>query len=203
MRFLTSIGFSMHVEAGDVGCARGGRKKAREDAHRGGFAGAVRTEKPDDLAFFDFERNIVDRDSTGVSLGETLDFNHMLCPRSEQMTDVILDVCGRLRRDAQQVFSVNFNDTEWGEGLSNQWQRGRFGTLRFWRQKLPTGRGAASRNPFFTAGLGRRLPSSSKGIGNWRRLVWGGLSGRGPAFLRVQPAGKPAAGRIARPTVAN
>jgi hypothetical protein len=30
--------------------------------------------------------------------------------------------------------------------------------------------------------------------------LWGGLSGRGPAFERVQPAGKPAAGRIARPT---
>ena len=33
---------------------------------------------------------------------------------------------------------------------------------------------------FFTGGRG--------GAENWRQLVWGGLSSRGPAFLRVQPA---------------
>ena len=30
--------------------------------------------------------------------------------------------------------------------------------------------------------------------------LWGSLSGCGPAFQRVQPAGRPAAGRNARPT---
>jgi hypothetical protein len=44
------------------------------------------------LPFFDLEGDVVDSDSTSVSLGESLDFYHMLCPRSEQMTDVISDV---------------------------------------------------------------------------------------------------------------
>src|SRR5581483_11671158 len=60
------------------------------------------------------------------------------------------------------------------------------------------------------AGLTSRAVSLN-GVEEWKRRaprphsfnaidlpeLWGGLSGCGPAFLRVQPAGKPAAGKIA------
>ena len=118
-------GVLQHVESSDVGSTRGWRQEARQDAHRGGFAGAVGAEKADDLSFFDLERDVVDSDSTSVSLGETLDFYHMLCPRLEQMTDVISDVSRRLPGKCPKRYRLNSHDTEPGEGLSNQRRRGR------------------------------------------------------------------------------
>ena len=58
-----------HVEAGDGGLAGGGREEAGEDAHRGGFPGAVGAEEADDLALFHLEGDVVYGDSTCVSLG--------------------------------------------------------------------------------------------------------------------------------------
>ena len=58
-----------HVEAGDGGLAGRGREEAGEDAHRGGFPGAVRAEEADDLALFHLEGDVVYGDSTCVSLG--------------------------------------------------------------------------------------------------------------------------------------
>ena len=54
----------------------GGRQEAGEHAHGRGFPGAVGTQEADDLAFFYFKRNVVDRDFTGVSLGKPFDFDH-------------------------------------------------------------------------------------------------------------------------------
>ena len=69
MRFLTSMGCSMHVEAGDVGRARRGRQEAGEDAHRGRLSGAVGAQKADDLPLFHLKGDVVYRDIASVSLG--------------------------------------------------------------------------------------------------------------------------------------
>ena len=60
---------------------------------------------------------------------------------------------------------------------------------------------------YFDAATGGRMKvtaarrcSASNGSTNMAVASWGGLSGRGPAFQRVQPTGKSAAGKIARPT---
>src|SRR5262249_23382225 len=46
---------ALRVVSCDAHLARGGRKDARQDAHGGGLAGAVRTEEPDDLSLADGE----------------------------------------------------------------------------------------------------------------------------------------------------
>ena len=80
MRFLTSMGFLEDIEPGHGGGARGGWQKAGQDPHGGGFAGAVRPQKADDLALLHLEGNVVHSDSAGVSLGQTLYFDHSLIP---------------------------------------------------------------------------------------------------------------------------
>ena len=67
------------IETGHAGFAFGGREEAGEDAHRGGFAGAVLAEETDDLSLIHFKGDVVDRDMACVSLGQTFDFNHMYC----------------------------------------------------------------------------------------------------------------------------
>ena len=89
MRFLTSMGFSSTSKPATLAVPDGGREEAGEDAHRGGLAGAVGAEKADDLSFFDFEGDVVDSDSTGVSLGQTFDFDHIDVP---DQTDVVDDI---------------------------------------------------------------------------------------------------------------
>ena len=64
------------VEAGHVGGAIGGRKKAGEDAHGGGFPGAVGAQETHDLPLLNFKRDVIHRDSAGVSLREVLNRNH-------------------------------------------------------------------------------------------------------------------------------
>ena len=70
------MGLFEHVETGHGRLARGGREEAGEDAHGGGLAGAVLAEKTHNLALAYFEGNVLDRDMTRVSLGQTFDFNH-------------------------------------------------------------------------------------------------------------------------------
>jgi hypothetical protein len=95
------------VETADAGGSRGGRQKARKDAHRGGFTGAVGAEKTDDLSFIDLERDIVDSDSAGVSLGKTLDFNHnVVFLIGADVTGVILTQAGA-SREAPKRFILN------------------------------------------------------------------------------------------------
>ena len=48
-----------NVESGHRGRAAGGRQEARQHAHRRGFAGAVRSQKSDDLPSLDFKRDLV------------------------------------------------------------------------------------------------------------------------------------------------
>jgi hypothetical protein len=104
--FLDLHGVFDHVKTGDISGTRGWRQEAGEHAHRGGLAGAIGAEKTDDLPFFDLEGDVVDSDSTSVSLGESLDFYHMLCPGSEQMTDVISDACRRLPEESPIRFII-------------------------------------------------------------------------------------------------
>jgi len=75
--------------------------------------------------------------------------------------------------------------------------------------RLPRSQCAPRRQPLRTEtgviirlGCGRTkaMPLSFAKSADSQKL-WGSLSGCGPAFLRVQPAGKPAAGKIARPTI--
>ena len=49
------------IEAGDACGAAGGGHEARQDAHRGGFPGAVGTEKTEDFALIYFEGDMIDR----------------------------------------------------------------------------------------------------------------------------------------------
>ena len=49
------------IVAGYAGGAAGGGHEARQDAHRGGFAGAVGAEKTEDFAFIYFEGDMIDR----------------------------------------------------------------------------------------------------------------------------------------------
>ena len=64
------------IETGHAGFARSRGQEAGEDAHRGGFSGAVLAEKPNDFALADFEGNVFDRYIASVSLGQTFDFDH-------------------------------------------------------------------------------------------------------------------------------
>ena len=56
------------VEAGDIAVPAVGRQEAGENAHGGGFPGAVRAEEADDLPLFHFKGDIVDSDVACVSL---------------------------------------------------------------------------------------------------------------------------------------
>src|SRR6266704_1580161 len=53
-----------------------GRQEAGEHAHRSGLAGAVWTQKTNDLPLFHLEGDVIDGQSAGVSLRQTFDFNH-------------------------------------------------------------------------------------------------------------------------------
>jgi hypothetical protein len=64
------------IETSHAGLSRGGREKAGEDAHRGGFPSPIFAEKADDFALAYFEGYVFDRDMTSVSLGQAFDFNH-------------------------------------------------------------------------------------------------------------------------------
>ena len=71
--------FSRTSKPATLAVPDGGRQEAGEHAHRGGFAGAVRPQEADDLAFFYFERDVVDSDVAGVSLRQPFDFDHRFC----------------------------------------------------------------------------------------------------------------------------
>jgi hypothetical protein len=72
------------VEDGDLRTAGSGRQKTGEDAHRGGFSGAIRAKKTNDLPFFHLEGDVIDGERTGVSLRQTFDFNH-----SESLAEIL------------------------------------------------------------------------------------------------------------------
>ena len=69
------VGLGGDGVAADADRARVGRQVAGEDAHRGGLAGAVGPEEPDDLAAGDGEAQIGDRSHTRVSFYEVVDFD--------------------------------------------------------------------------------------------------------------------------------
>ena len=60
----------------DRRCPGGGGHEAEEHAQRGGLAGAVRAEEPDDAAPLDGEGDVVDGGQAGEALGEPVDFDH-------------------------------------------------------------------------------------------------------------------------------
>ena len=64
------------VEARHVRRSRRGWQEACQDAHGGGFSGAVRTQETYDLALGNLEGNVVDGDSACVSLGKAFDRYH-------------------------------------------------------------------------------------------------------------------------------
>src|SRR5207237_7752311 len=73
-----------NVEAGNRSPPRSGRHEAGKNPHRGGFARAVRPEKPHDLSFADLEIQIVDCRLSGKALGEMFDPYHF---ESESFSD--------------------------------------------------------------------------------------------------------------------
>ena len=77
MRLFTSIGFSRTSKPATSARAVGGRHEAGQHAHGRGFTGAVGPQEPHDLPFFNLERDVIDRDIAGVSLGKSFDFDHM------------------------------------------------------------------------------------------------------------------------------
>src|SRR5207244_5221322 len=69
------VGLSKHIQAGDARRAGTRRHETREDTHRRALAGAVRSEKTDDLAASDGKSQTVNRRVAGVALGQILDLN--------------------------------------------------------------------------------------------------------------------------------
>jgi len=68
---------SENVESGDA-CAAGSRRhEARQDAHRRGFAGAVRPEKSHDFALANLEIQILDGGLTSVPFRQILNLDHL------------------------------------------------------------------------------------------------------------------------------
>src|SRR6185503_18619386 len=64
------------VEAVDAHHPAGRSQKSREDPQSRALTGAVRSEKADDLAFADAERDVANRDHAAVVLGQVLDLDH-------------------------------------------------------------------------------------------------------------------------------
>ena len=62
-------GRSLDVVAADADLAGGGRDEARDHAHGGGFAGAVRAEEAEHLAGRHRERQVVHRQDLAIALG--------------------------------------------------------------------------------------------------------------------------------------
>src|SRR6266576_4338772 len=65
-----------NIEPRDGRAARSSWHKAGQNAHRGRFAGAVRSQKSHDFALANFEVQILDRRLTGVTFRQIFDFNH-------------------------------------------------------------------------------------------------------------------------------
>src|SRR6202012_1665658 len=76
MRFFTSNGCSRTSKRRHCGGARSRRHKARQHAHRRGFAGAVGAEKTDDLSFLHLEGNVVNSSMPGIPLRQIGNSNH-------------------------------------------------------------------------------------------------------------------------------
>ena len=70
------MGSREDVVARDDDFAVGGRHVAGDHAHRAGLACAVRTEEPENLAFFDAKTDVVDGGYRAVAFREVLDLNH-------------------------------------------------------------------------------------------------------------------------------
>jgi hypothetical protein len=64
------------IKTGDTSLSGGRRQEAGEDPHSSSFAGAIGAKEAYDFTFANLEGNIVDRDMTGVALGQTFDFDH-------------------------------------------------------------------------------------------------------------------------------
>ncbi len=69
-----------HVVAVDIGPAGGGRQQRRQDAHGGGFAGAVGTDKAKDVAGVDGEVQIGQSDQVAIFFSQAGDSDHCLSP---------------------------------------------------------------------------------------------------------------------------
>ena len=65
-----------NIETGDRGAPGSRRHKTREDPHRRAFPGAVRSEKPHDLAFAHLETQVLDRRLPCVAFREIFNFDH-------------------------------------------------------------------------------------------------------------------------------
>ena len=64
------------------------RHEAGKYAHRRRLARAIWPKEANDLPFFDLERDVVNRDVAGVSLGETFDFDHsVFCKLGKRTPD--------------------------------------------------------------------------------------------------------------------
>jgi hypothetical protein len=81
-------GLLEHVVAGHDALALGGRHVAGQHAHRGGLAGAVRPQKPEDLAARGREAHVVHGRHRPVAFREVLDFDHLRFLQSARPTFV-------------------------------------------------------------------------------------------------------------------
>ena len=65
-----------NIEPGNSGATGSWRHEARQNAHGGGLASAVRPQKTHDFAFTDFEIQILDRGLARIALGQIFNLNH-------------------------------------------------------------------------------------------------------------------------------
>ena len=89
------LGIVKDIIAGHARRARRGWHEAREDAHGGAFARAVRTEQSDDLATRHRKRNARQRRVTSVAFRQVADFNHR--NRTHLATQSLGENANRLR----------------------------------------------------------------------------------------------------------
>jgi hypothetical protein len=80
-------GIGGDVETSDAGDAGRGGHKSGEDAHGGGFAGAIGAEKAEDFAFVHGEGNVIDGGLIAVGLGEIFYFYQCVPPLRYEQTD--------------------------------------------------------------------------------------------------------------------
>ena len=105
------------IKTGNGCSARTGRQEARQYPHRGGLAGAIRSQKADDLASLDLERDVIHSGVAGVPLGKILHINHRFfvlkvsCPvlSPPQLAENFFEPsdCKQYPKNVQSVMSIS------------------------------------------------------------------------------------------------
>ena len=108
MRRFAGIGFSTMLKPPTEIVAVRWRDESGDHAHGGGFAGAVRPEKPEHLASLDGERDAVDGQLWAESFFQILNFDHgqPLGPAHKIGAEKINKICVAQEKNALTVAGI-------------------------------------------------------------------------------------------------